>query len=296
MERPQTGATEVEQAGACFVMESRVKTCRTMLAAVAVAALAGNASLAQHGGGKSAPGHGAAHHQSSAPGASEGGANPAGKIAPTPRAKSKRAPAAPRCRRRSMASQTRRRRGRQRRRLKASAGKTGAAVQGIDLVRPDDGYASLRRRAMRSTLIANAPKKIPTIVPPGNIVVHPPISSPGADREERDRRDAHRAPAFKTWPSRTRLRALRSTGAPPTETWPTDRTDLANGNVAKTSIGGNAGEVRHENPHPVPVAGAIHSTGLSGTTMGHPAVNAAALGGPAHIVSGIGGGSMRPKY
>jgi hypothetical protein len=66
--------------------------------------------------------------------------------------------------------------------------------------------------------------------------------------------------------------------------------------VAKTSIGGNAGEIRHENPHPVPVAGAIHSSGLSGSAMGHPAVNAAALGGPAHIATGIGGGSMRPKY
>jgi hypothetical protein len=66
--------------------------------------------------------------------------------------------------------------------------------------------------------------------------------------------------------------------------------------VAKTSIGGNAGEIRHETPHPVPVAGAIHSTGLSGSAMGHPAGNAAVLGGPARIVTGIGGGSMRPKY
>ena len=70
---------------------------------------------------------------------------------------------------------------------------------------------------------------------------------------------------------------------------------MVNGNVAKTSIGGNVGEVRHESPHPVPMVGAVHSTGLSGTAMGHPAVNAAALGGPAHIVSGIGGASIRPR-
>jgi hypothetical protein len=35
---------------------------------------------------------------------------------------------------------------------------------------------------------------------------------------------------------------------------------------------------------------------LSGTMMGHPTVNAAALGGPAHNVSGIGGASIRPRY
>src|SRR5260370_41395362 len=83
MERPPAGATKWSNPAHCVVMESRVKTYRTILAAVAVAAFAGNASLAQHGAGRSAP-HGAAHHQNSAPGGSEVGANPAGKIAPNP--------------------------------------------------------------------------------------------------------------------------------------------------------------------------------------------------------------------
>jgi hypothetical protein len=254
-------------------VEGGVKTSWTMLVAFAVAAVAGNASLAQHGGGKSAPGHGAAHHQSAPPGASEGAAvankTGAGEVGHN---------AGPQA--------------------SGTAGKTGAAVQSIDLARPDDGYASLRRRAMRSTLIANAPKKIPTTVPPGNIVVHGPTSSPG---------EIARNAIGVTAPGSS-IRNL-TVARPPSgiavngsaANGTVANANLANGTlanriVAKTSIGGNASEIRHENPHPVPVAGAIHSSGLSGSAMGHPAVNAAALGGPAHIATGIGGGSMRPKY
>jgi hypothetical protein len=53
-----------------------------------------------------------------------------------------------------------------------------------------------------------------------------------------------------------------------------------NGTAAKTSVGGNANEIRHENPHPVAIAGpSIHSTGLNGTAMGHPIASPAELGG-----------------
>ena len=69
-----------------------------------------------------------------------------------------------------------------------------------------------------------------------------------------------------------------------------------NGTAAKTSMGGNANEIRHENPHPVAIAGpSIHSTGLNGTAMGHPTAGPAELGGPSHIVPGIGGASIRPR-
>jgi hypothetical protein len=262
-------------------MESRVNTCRTILAALAVAVLAGNASLAQHAGGKSAPGHGAAHHQSSAP-ASEGVAN-AGKIAPNPAGEIETGA--------SRSSLPARVNGIANKKgggdvghdagpkASGTVGKAGAVVPGIDLVRPDGGNASLRRRATRSSLIANAAKKLPTIVPPGNIAVHAPISLPAAKNA-----------IGVTTPSpgiQNLAVAHPSTGV---------NGITANGYVAKTSIGGNAGEFRHENPPAVPASGAIHATGLSGTTMGHPAVNAAALGGPAHNVSGIGGASIRPKY
>jgi hypothetical protein len=267
----------VQQPGACFVMESRVKTYRTILAAVAVAAFAGNASLARHGAGRSAP-HGAAHHQSSAPGASEVGANPAGKIAPNPTTEVEKSaghsslPAAVNGVASGRGGEIGNDAG-----SKASTVKTGAAVQGIDPVRPDGANASLRRRAMRSSLMPDAPKKVPTAVPPGNIVVHPPIASQAVTAKS-----AIGVSAPNTG-IRNQAVARPSAGV------------MVHGNVAKTSIGGNVGEVRHENLHPVATVGAV-PTGLSGTTMGHPAVNAAALGGPAHIVSGIGGASIRPKY
>jgi hypothetical protein len=282
METPQTATTKgsrpVHASSSCFVMESRVNTCRTILAAVAVAALAGNASLA-------APGHGAAHHQSSAPGASEGVANP-GKIAPNPASEIETG--AGRSSLPATVNGVANKKGggevgHDAGKASGTVGKTGAAVRGIDLVRPDGGYAGLRRRATRSSLIANAPKKVPTIVAPGNIVVHAPISSPAA---------AAKNAIGVTAPS-TGIQNL-AVAHPSTGVMVNGNT--ANGYVAKTSIGGNAGEVRHQNPPPVPMSGAIHATGLSGTTMGHPAVNAAALGGPAHNVSGIGGASIRPRY
>ncbi len=174
---------------------------------------------------------------------------------------------------------------------------TGAAVRGIDLVRPDGGYAGLRRRATRSSLIANAPKKVPAIVPPGNIVVHTPISLPAV---------AAKNAIGVTVPGT----GVQNLAVAHPSTGVMVNGNAANGYVAKTSIGGNTGEVRHENPPPVPkspvpkspvptpvpMSGAIHATGLSGTAMGHPTVNAAALGGPAHNVSGIGGASVRPRY
>jgi hypothetical protein len=285
METPQTAATKgskpVHASSSCFVMESRVNTCRTIFAAAAVAALTGNASLA-------APGHGAAHHHSSAPGASEGVANPV-KIAPNPASEIETS--AGRSALPATVNAVANKKGGGEvghdagPKASGTVGKTGAAVRGIDLVRPDGGNASLRRRATRSSLIANAPKKVPTIaphgVPPGNIVVHAPISLPAVATK-----NAIGVTAPSTGIQNPAV-AHPSTGV------------AVNGNtgyVAKTSIGGNAGEVRRENPPLVPMSGAIHATGLSGTTMGHPTVNAAALGGPAHNVSGIGGASIRPRY
>jgi hypothetical protein len=270
-------------------MEGHVKTCRTILVAVAVSALAGNASLARHGVGTSAPGHGAVQHQSSAPASSESVANP-GNIAPHAASESDKSagrsllPATVN----GVANTTGAGEVGHNLAPKAAgtAGKTGATVQGIDPLRTDDGSASLRRRAMRSSLIANAAKKIPTIVPPGNSVVHAPTSSPAAPAAIA--RNAIGIPLPST--------GIRNLAVAHPSSSIAVNGSAAGGIVAKTSIGGNVGEVRHDDPHPVPVTGAMHLTGVSGTTMGHPAVNAAAVGGPAHIVSGISGGSMRPKH
>jgi hypothetical protein len=213
-------------------MESHVKTCRTILTAVAFVALATNAGMAQHREGKAA--------QKSGGGASNEG------------------PAS------------------------GDAGKTGTA-HGINLVTPDNGYASLRRRATRSSLIANGPKKGPTIVAPGNPVVHPPALPPGAPAEHARNAIGIAAPA--------------ATGIQgPGISHPVSGAATV-GSVAKTSIGADVGEVRHETPHPVPIAAVSnHSTGLNGTAMGRPTTGAATLGGPSHTVSGIGGGNVRLKH
>jgi hypothetical protein len=260
-------------------VESRVKTFRLLFAAVAFAALATTTSLARHGGGRPAPasGHSAAHHESSAPAfTSEPAANPAGNIAPSLTGAAS-----------FNGSGTKKGGGEAGKdaggKTSGAIGRTGAAFHGIDLVRPDDGYASpgLRRRATRSSLIAKSAKRTSTIVPPGNVVVHPPTSLPGAPVE------FARSAIGVTVPS-TNIQNLSvvhpSSGI------------AVNGNAAKTSIGGNANEIRHENPHPVAIAGpSIHSTGLNGTAMGHPTAGPAELGGPSHIVTGIGGASIRPR-
>lgn len=214
-----------------------MNTCRSILAAAAIVALATTAGMAQHGGGKSAPKSG-------------GGANPEG-----------HAPGG--------AGRT-------------GADRTGGHAHGIDLVRPDDGYASLRRRATRSSLIADGLKKSPAIVPSHNAVVHPPAPLTGAPAEHA--RNAIGATA----PTNT---GIGNAGiAHPVS-------GAALGNIAKTSIGGNVGEVHHAVPHPVPIAVApSHSTGLSGAAMGRPSTGLATLGGPAHTVSGISGANVRLKH
>jgi len=66
--------------------------------------------------------------------------------------------------------------------------------------------------------------------------------------------------------------------------------------VAKPGISGNVGMDHHDNPHPpVNAAVANRPAGLNGTAMGRSGNNPATLGGPAHVASGIGGASMRPR-
>jgi hypothetical protein len=261
-------------------MESRVKNFRLLFAAVAFAALATTTSLARHGGGRPAPasGHSAAHHESSGPAVtSEPAANPAGNIAPSLTGAAS-----------LNGSGTKKGGGEAGKdaggKTSGAIGRTGAALHGIDLVRPDDGYASrgLGRRATRSSLIAKSAERTPTIVPPGNVVVHPPTSVPGAPVE------FARNAIGVTVPS-TSIQNLSIVH-------PSSGIAVINGTAAKTSIGGNANEIRHENPHPVAIAGpSIYSTGSNGTAMGHPTAGPAELGGPSHTATGIGGASIRPR-
>jgi len=269
-------------------MESRVKTYRSILAAVAFAALATTASLARHGGGKSAPasGKGAAHHENfETAGTSETAAASAGKTAPNYTTEGEKNAGRPAARVEVSGGAAKKSVGEvgidAGRKASSAVEKTGAGVHGIDLVRPDDGYASLRRRATRSLLIATGKKKSPTIVPPPNLVARPPILHPSA---------------LAALPRNAiGVAATTNTGTQNLGVAQPSSSVAVNGNVAKTSIGSNASETRHESLHPAPIVSTSnHSTGLNGTQMGRPNTSPATLGGPAHSVSGIGGASIRP--
>jgi hypothetical protein len=256
-------------------METRVETSRLIFVAVAFAALAPTTSLARHGAGKPASLSGAAHHK---------GSSPAVTTVPAANTASDAPP--------SLTSESETKIGRAALPTMITGRRTGgetgndagsktshpfASPHGIDLVRPDGGYASpgLRRRATRSSLIAISQKRNPTIVPPANLVVRPPTSPPGAPAQF--------------------VRSAIGVIVPGTSIQKSGV--LVNANAAKTSIGGNAGEIRHGTPHPVAMTGASpDSTGLNGAAMGHPTSSPATLGGPAHIASGIGGASMHSKH
>jgi hypothetical protein len=219
-------------------MESRLKTPRSILTAVAFVALAATANSAEHGNAAAHSDNAAAHREGPGPG--DAAANTAG---PT-----------------------------------GSAGRIGAGPR-IDLTRPDDGYANLRRRAVRSSLIANGPKKNPVVVLATPPVVRP--TSPGPPAEP-----ARNAIGVSP-PASVGLHGL-SVIHPTTDAG-------TRGNAVKTTIGSHVGEFRHDNPQFHPITPTLN-TGLNGTAMGRPTTSPATLGGPAHVVSGIGGTSMRPKY
>ena len=51
----------------------------------------------------------------------------------------------------------------------SAGGKSAGVARGIDLIRPDDGYANLRRRATRSSLVATGQKKGSSVESVGNV-------------------------------------------------------------------------------------------------------------------------------
>jgi hypothetical protein len=158
-------------------------------------------------------------------------------------------------------------------------GRAGAGAHGIDPVRTDGGAGNLRRRAMRSSLIAKAPTKNPTILPTASTAVHPTI--PGMAGE------VPRNAIGATTPTSLGARDLGTphsvqSGGPGTQ-------------VAKPGIGGNVVIGHHDNPHSPANTVVNRPAGLSGTAMGRSANNPATLGGPAHVASGIGGASIRPR-
>jgi hypothetical protein len=223
-------------------VDGRVKINRWLLAAIACVTLTADASLAAGRHGKSAPRSGAAVSHEATVGD------------PAPKSGTGAATTE------SGRDATR------------SGSTPDAEVHGIDLVRHDDGYINLRRRATRSTLIA-AKKKLP-IVPPVAVTAHP-LSPTGAAAE----------------PLRNSAGVNAVVAKPnPVHTGPVPVVPV-NAGLAKNSLGLSVNDKNPSAIHVTATGVPAPVTGINGTTMGHAGVSG--IGGPAKDRSAIGGSSFR---
>jgi hypothetical protein len=152
-------------------------------------------------------------------------------------------------------------------------GKSAGAARGIDLVRPDDGYINLRRRATRSSLIA-AGKKMLQIAPP--VAVKPHRASPADASVEPLRNSAGVALPLKPDSIHTAPRMPVTTG------------------LAKNSIGLSVNEIQRPETHLTATGAVAPVTGINGTNMGRTGVGG--VGGPAKDRSGINGSDFHHKF
>jgi hypothetical protein len=160
-----------------------------------------------------------------------------------------------------------------------AGGKSAAAPRGIDLVRPDDGYASpgLRRRATRSSLIAAGEKKKLQIVPTVAATFRPPSAASAA-----------------LGPLRNAAGVTGHPGIGKPDSIHTVPGALVRTGPAKNSLGMSVTEMRRPEAH-VTAPGAMPVVaGISGTTMGHAGLSG--VGGPAKDRSGITGSGFRHKF
>jgi hypothetical protein len=144
----------------------------------------------------------------------------------------------------------------------ASGGKATAAPGGIDLIRPDDGYSSLRRRAARSSPIAAGQKKSPPIVSTVTVVPHQRSLLPALGEPVRNSTGATIA---------------RTTSGPA-------KTDSIH------TVPGVPGGIGISKTHIIAMAPV---TGINGTNMGH--AGAGGVGGPKKDLSGINGSAFHHK-
>jgi hypothetical protein len=259
-------------------MNRQAKTKRWILAAAACAVLAADASIAAEHAGKSTPKSGeAVSHQESLPAAhlpdpgaaaNKTGADTAGNLAIRP----------------SVASTA------NGRSAKGGTSETGiefggkSAARGIDLIRPDDGYANLRRRATRSSLVAAGQKKKLQVVPP--VAVTPRQLSPARTPAEPLRNSA--GVAFPVSTGVGKPDSIRSIPGGPVNT-----------DLAKNSVGMSLGEIHRPEIHRPEIHLAatrmmVPVTGINGTTMGH--AGARGVGGPAKDRSAINDSALRPRF
>jgi hypothetical protein len=162
----------------------------------------------------------------------------------------------------------------------AAAGKGGkSAGPGIDLVRPDDGYANLRRRAARSSLIAAEQKKKLQIAP--TVAATPHLPSPAGTPAEHARNSAG-----------VTLPAGATVGKP--ELVHTAPGGPVNTGVGKNNLGLSVNETHHTETHITATGTTVPVSGINGTTMGR--VNAGTVGGPTKDRSAINGSAYQRKF
>jgi hypothetical protein len=223
-------------------VDGRVKINRWLFAAIAFVALTADASLAAGRHGKSAPRSGAAVSHDA--------------TVSDPALKSGTGEAATE----SGRDATR------------SGSKPDAAAHGIDLVRHDDGYINLRRRATRPSLIA-AKKKL-SIVPTVAVTPHPPSPAGAAVEPAKNSTGAN---AVVTKPN-------------PVHTGPAPVVPV-NAGLAKNSVGLSVSDKHPSAIHVTATGATAPVTGINGTTMGHhPGIGG--IGGPAKERSATSGSSF----
>ncbi len=149
---------------------------------------------------------------------------------------------------------------------------------------PDDGYANLRRRATRSSLVAAGQKKKLQAVPP--VAVTPHQLSPARVPAEPLRNSA--GIAFPVSTGVGKPDSIRTMPGVP-----------ANTGLAKNSVGMSLGEIyrpeiHRPETHLAATGMMAPVTGINGTTMGH--AGAGGIGGPAKDRSAINGSALRPRF
>jgi hypothetical protein len=155
------------------------------------------------------------------------------------------------------------------------SGKSAGTPHLIDLVRADDGYANLRRRAARPSLISAGQKKKPQIVTP--VAVVPPPPSPAGATERARNSAGMPMPAKINFLGPDAVRAVTN--------------EPANAGPAKNSLGLTVNHTQRNNPHVTAASTTAPVMGINGSSMGH--VGTAGIGGPAKERSAIGGSSFR---
>lgn len=174
----------------------------------------------------------------------------------------------------------------------ASVSGTGPGPKGgtgdhIDLVSHDDGYASLRRRANRQSLIANAANK-KTTIKSTNLAVRPqglPANTSGG--VVRNAVGAL-APSGPTTPH-------PDAGHRPPGFVPSGNSG-SSGTAGPPGPPGPPGPNLHVSPHVNTVIHATVGTGINGNNFGHLASGPGTVGGAARATTGVNGTSLRPRF